>query len=92
MLSTYGVSMHAILHKHAGRAMHGSLAYSEFLTAACAAFLRDMPAGGTSLGTCGGEGICTGACNLGWAASSFVTPAQRPLLLGPCNDQIHFRK
>lgn len=94
MLRTYGLSMHSTLQKRAGWALHGSLAYSEVFIAACAAFRRDMPAGGTpaSAGACGGGGSCTGACKLGWAVSSFVTPAQPPLLLGPCDEQMRFRQ
>ena len=72
----------------AGMAMSDSLAYSESLTAACAAFRRDMPGGGTLavLGTCGCVSNCTGASGLGLAVSSTNAPAQPPLLLGTCNN------
>ena len=75
----------------AGMAMSDSLAYSESLTAACAAFRRDMPGGGTLavLGACGDEGNC--ACKLGLAVSSFPVPPQ-PRLLGTCNNQVYAQK
>lgn len=71
--------------------MSVGLAYSECLIAACAAFRRDVPDGGTLalLGSCGGEGSCTGACRLGLAVSSATAPPQPPFLLGTCNNYIH---
>ena len=39
-------------------------------------------------GTCGGAGICTGACRFGLAVSSTTIPPQPPLLLGICTNQI----
>lgn len=78
----------------AGMAMSDSLAYSESLTAACAAFRRDMPGSGTLavLGACSGEGNCTGACRLGLAVSSTPVPPQPPLRLGTCNNQVQAGK
>ena len=72
-------------------ALSDSLAYSDSLTAACAAFRRDTPGSGilAVLGACSGSGNCTGACRLGLAVSSTPAPAQPPLLLGTCNNQIH---